>query len=48
MVCIKNKSGRVVRVNNDEAAKQVATGQWAYCPKSEWKAQVRAEEASAH
>ena len=36
---IKNKDGRVIRVSNDEAVTRVKTGDWKYCPKSEFKRQ---------
>ena len=39
MKCIKNQndSSQIKRVNNKEAVELVKTGNWYYCPKSEWK-----------
>ncbi len=34
------KNGEYVRVSNQEADMKVKTG-WAFCPKSEWKKNVR-------
>jgi len=39
MKCIKSKSGKTIeRVKDDVAMKKVDSGNWSYCPKSEWKA----------
>ena len=40
MKCIKKDGEKVKRVSNEKAAEMVSKG-WAYCPKSEWKAQER-------
>ncbi len=38
MKCIKNKKdGTISRVEDEVAAKKVAKGEAAYCPKAEWK-----------
>lgn len=36
-VCVKNNK-TVKRVSRIEADKMVASGNWQFCPKSEWKA----------
>jgi len=40
MKCIK-KHGEIKRVNDSDADKMVAEEGWSYCPKSEWKKEVR-------
>lgn len=49
MKCVKNtlaasmilKPGQVRRVSDAEAKQLVVTGQWAYCPKSEWRKSLK-------
>jgi len=41
MKCVKDRKGKVTRVNNDVAYELVAAGKHAYCGKHEWKEQVR-------
>ena len=42
MKCIKEiGTGKVLRVKDADASIKVDTGKFAYCPKSEWKAQTR-------
>ncbi len=43
MKCLKTIEGKVMesRYPDDVAAKLVATGKYAYCPKNEWKRDVR-------
>lgn len=44
MKCIKHVTdGRIDRCSDEQAAKLVAQKWWAYCPKSEWKAQQKKE-----
>jgi len=40
MKCITNGS-TIKRVKEEVALKQVNSGQWSYCPKSEWKKDTR-------
>jgi len=37
MKTIKQKSGKIERVKDSEAILRVKSGNWEYCPKSEWK-----------
>lgn len=45
MICVKNtlaasmtvKVAEVRRISDNEAKRLVATQEWQYCPKSEWK-----------
>jgi hypothetical protein len=38
--CVKNKeTGKVVRVNNEQARKMVDSKEYEYCPKFEYKRQ---------
>lgn len=40
MKCIKPvKDGKIIRVKDDKAHEMVASGNYSYCPKSEWKKQ---------
>lgn len=62
MKCIKvikktnsNELGTIRRVDDKEAETRVKTGNWAFCPKSEWKAlrkpikvEISTEEAAAY
>jgi hypothetical protein len=41
MKTIKQKSGKIERVNDKEAEMRVKSGGWDYCPKSEYKAITR-------
>jgi hypothetical protein len=40
MKCIK-KHGEIKRIEDSKADKMVAEEGWSYCPKSEWKKEVR-------
>ncbi|KKM03611.1 hypothetical protein LCGC14_1772720 [marine sediment metagenome] len=42
MKCVKNTDGVIRRVGDHQAKTQVASGDWKYVPKSEWKALRRA------
>jgi hypothetical protein len=47
MKCIKEVgTGKVLRVKDADARTKVGTGKFAYCPKSEWKAQTRKTEVT--
>tara|TARA_R110002020_G_scaffold443766_2_gene655069 strand:- start:6632 stop:6775 length:144 start_codon:yes stop_codon:yes gene_type:complete len=42
MKCIKQiTTSKIVRTNDGAAAMKVASGDWAYVPKEEWKSKVR-------
>lgn len=42
MKCIRNKNTKgIKRVSNEYASQMVDTGLWVYCPKQEWKHEVR-------
>ncbi len=42
MKCIKSSSGKTIeRVKDDVAVKKVATGNWSYTSKADWKQRVR-------
>lgn len=41
MKTLKNVEGNFLRATDARAEKLVKTGQWKYCPKSEWKENVR-------
>ena len=41
MKTIKQKSGKIERVNDKEAEMRVKSGGWDYCSKSEYKAMTR-------
>jgi hypothetical protein len=38
MKCVKNHTGDIKRVSNEQAERLVSNGVHTYCPKSEWKA----------
>jgi hypothetical protein len=41
MVCVKSKFGSTVRVTRERAATMVATGDWQYANRFDWKADGR-------
>ena len=42
MKCVKNiVTDQVKRISDDDAYKLVSKGDWAWCPKKEWKNNVR-------
>lgn len=41
MKCIKSSEGEIVRATEKDAVRFVKTGKWSYCPKCEWKQNVR-------
>jgi hypothetical protein len=42
MKCIRElNTGKITRVKDADASTKVKTGRFAYCPKSDWKEQVR-------
>ena len=46
MKCLKSsKTGEIIRVSNDKA--DIATSEWKFIPKSEWKAQFKKAESAA-
>ena len=46
MKCLKSsKTGEIIRVSNDKA--DMATNEWKFIPKSEWKAQFKKAESAA-
>lgn len=46
MKTIKDKTGELSRVKENEAEIKVKSGNWTYAPKSEWKATIRKQKDS--